>query len=400
MNVSSLRRAGSGLLWMSLLTLSVSCANEAPGAPGGNGGPEPQPEPIPGSGLVLTPVLEGLQRPVHLISPPGDQRIFVVEKGGLVQILENGALRPAPFLDLSAVVSGSNEQGLLSLAFHPDYATNGSFFVDYTDAAGATRVERFQVSGDANVADAASGQLVLSIAQPFGNHNGGHVLFGPDGMLYIAVGDGGSAGDPQGNGQNRATRLGSILRVDVDAGTPFAVPPDNPFVNAAPFLPEIWLWGLRNPWRIAFDPLSGDLYVADVGQSQREEITVVGSDEGGANLGWNVVEGSSCYSTPGCVPSDFTLPQVEYTHDDGCSITGGHVYRGPIEAIRGAYFYSDYCFGWLRSFRFVDGAVTERTEWDAANVGNITSFGEDASGNLYALTEQAVYRLDEAPADP
>jgi glucose/arabinose dehydrogenase len=249
MNVSSLRRAGCGLLWMSLLSLSVSCANEAPGAPGGNGGPEPQPEPTPASGLVLTPVLQGLQRPVHLISPPGDERIFVVEKGGLVQILENGALRPAPFLDLSAVVSGSNEQGLLSLAFHPDYATNGSFFVDYTDAAGATRVERLQVRGDANVADATSGQLVLSIAQPFGNHNGGHVLFGPDGMLYIAVGDGGSAGDPQGNGQNRATRLGSILRVDVDAGTPFAVPPDNPFVNAAPFLSEIWLWGLRNPWR-------------------------------------------------------------------------------------------------------------------------------------------------------
>ncbi|MGI9037886.1 MAG: PQQ-dependent sugar dehydrogenase [Gemmatimonadota bacterium] len=403
MNVLPLRRLGRLLMCVSLLCVSASCANDAPGAPGG--GPNPGADPVPdpgadpdaGSGLVLAPVLDGLQRPVHLISPPGDERIFIVEKGGLVRILENGALLPAPFLDLQAVVSVSGEQGLLSLAFHPDYATNGSFFVDYTDTEGDTRVERYQVSADPDVADPGSARLVLSIAQPFGNHNGGHILFGPDGMLYIAAGDGGAAGDPQGNGQNRETRLGAILRVDVDTAEPFAIPADNPFVDSAPFLPEIWLWGLRNPWRLAFDPATGDLYVADVGQSQREEITVVSPVDGGANLGWNVVEGSTCYAAAGCTPANFTLPQVEYTHDDGCSITGGHVYRGPIEDLRGVYFYSDYCFGWLRSFRLVGGAATESVEWDVANVGNITSFGEDAAGNLYALTEQAVYRIDEAP---
>lgn len=375
-----------------LLALSTTCADDAPGAPGGS-------EPSPTSGqaaLTLTRVVDNLRRPVYLTAPPGDDRLFIVEKGGRILVLADGALRPTPFLEVSDQVSGGNEQGLLSLAFHPDYADNGEFFVDYTDRSGDTRVVRYRVSADADVADPASAREVLSIDQPYGNHNGGHLLFGLDGMLYVTVGDGGSGGDPRGNGQNRRTRLGAILRIDVNREDPFAVPPDNPFVGDDAALPEIWLWGVRNPWRIAFDHESGDLYVADVGQNRWEEITVVGPDQGGANLGWNVVEGRHCHADDGCRPEDFTLPQVEYDHEDGCSVTGGFVYRGPIEAIRDHYFYSDYCEGWLRSFRYAGGEVTEATRWDVPAVGNVTSFGEDADGRLYVLTESAVWRLDEA----
>jgi len=376
-----------------LVGLSVGCADDAPGAPGQDPGAGP---PTGEVSLTLTRVVDGLRRPVYLTSPAADDRLFIVEKGGRILILANGSLRAAPFLDISDRVSGGNEQGLLSLAFHPEYASNGEFFVDYTDRAGDTRVVRYRVSPDPDVADPASAREVLSIDQPYSNHNGGHLLFGPDAMLYVTAGDGGSGGDPRGNGQNRATRLGAILRIDVDAGVPFAVPPDNPFVGQGSALPEIWLWGVRNPWRIAFDPESGELYVADVGQNKYEEVTVVGTDDGGANLGWNLVEGRHCYGDDGCRPADYTLPQIEYGHGDGCSVTGGFVYRGPIEAIRGLYFYSDYCEGWLRSFRYRGGQATESAQWDVSPVGNVTSFGEDADGRLYLLTESAAWRLDEA----
>lgn len=375
-----------------LLALSAACADDAPGAPGSAPGPEP---PTGEVALTLTRVIDGLRRPVYLMSPTGDDRLFIVEKGGRILVFADGALRAAPFLDISDRVSGGNEQGLLSLAFHPEYASNGEFFVDFTDRAGDTRVVRYRVSADPDVADPASAHEVLSIDQPYGNHNGGHLLFGPDGMLYVTAGDGGSGGDPRGNGQNRATRLGAILRIDIDAGDPFAVPADNPFVGQGSALPEIWLWGVRNPWRIAFDREGGDLYVADVGQNQYEEVTVVGPGDGGANLGWNAVEGRHCYADLGCRPADYTLPQVEYGHGDGCSVTGGFVYRGPIPAIRGLYFYSDYCEGWLRSFRYDAGQATESTQWDVPRVGNVTSFGEDADGHLYLLTESAVWRLEE-----
>lgn len=367
----------------------AACGTDDPSAPGGGGDPS--------GAVVLTEIVGGLDRPVHLTAPPGDPRMFVVEKTGAIRIVEDGTLRPTPFLDLGGTISTGGEQGLLSLAFHPDYQDTGEFFVNYTDLGGDTRVVRYRVSADPNVADAASGSVVMSIEQPFANHNGGHLVFGPDGMLYIGVGDGGSAGDPEGHGQNPATRLGSILRIDVDGGDPYAVPSDNPFADDPSARPEIWLWGVRNPWRIAFDYSTGHLFVADVGQSDREEITVVGPGAAGANLGWNVTEGSRCFADPNCAPEDFTLPQVEYGHDDGCSVTGGLVYRGPIEELRGLYFYSDYCGGWLRSFRFEGGSAGERTEWDVPRVGNVTSFGEDMDGELYVLTEVAVYRVDRPP---
>lgn len=372
-----------------LLTATVvGCASDAPGAS----------PPAPGSSsldLALIEVASGLQRPVHLTAPHGDDRLFVVEKAGRIRIIKNGELLVTPFLDLSGAVSGGNEQGLLSLAFHPEFATNGQFFVNYTDVGGSTRVERYEISTDPDMADPTTQHLIMTIPQPFRNHNGGHILFGPDGKLYIASGDGGGRGDPQNNAQNRSVRQGSILRIDVDAGTPFAIPPDNPFVGHNIFLPEIWLWGVRNPWRIAFDMSSGDLYVADVGQNRWEEVTVVHPDEGGTNLGWNVMEAEECFGAVPCDASEFAIPHLTYDHGDGCSITGGHVYRGGIDELRGVYFYSDYCSGWLRSFRFVNGLATQLTQWDVVEFGEVTSFGEGGDGELYMLTENAVFRLEE-----
>ncbi len=386
-------RIPNRLLAGMLLLAAGGCAADVAGTPGGVPGPFPG-QAVPD--LKLTEVVGGLQRPVHLTAPDGDDRLFIIEKAGRIRIFENGTLLPTPFLDLTGSVSGGNEQGLLSLTFHPEFASNGQFFVDYTDSGGSTRIERYEVSANPNIADPTARELIMTIPQPFSNHNGGHILFGPDGNLYIASGDGGAAGDPQENGQNRTTRLGSILRIDVDGGSPFAIPADNPFAGHGTFLPEIWLWGVRNPWRIAFDRSTGNLYVADVGQDRWEEVTVVGPAEGGANLGWDVMEADECFGGTVCDPSEFALPHVAYDHGDGCSITGGHVYRGGIEQLRGVYFYSDYCSGWLRSFRFVDGQAAEQSEWDVANVGEVTSFGEDGTGELYVLTENAVYRLDEA----
>jgi glucose/arabinose dehydrogenase len=380
------------LMALSLLVPSGGCATDAPGSPSR----------APGSSaleLTLREVAGGLRLPVHLTAPAGDDRLFIAEKSGRIRIIKNGTLLSKVFLDLSGDVSGRNEQGLLSLAFHPEFASNGQFFVNYTDGGGSTRVERYRISADPDMADPTTRELIMTIPQPFSNHNGGHILFGPDGNLYIASGDGGAGGDPQNNAQNRSLRLGSILRIDVDNGSPFAIPPDNPFVGHNIFLPEIWLWGVRNPWRIAFDMSNGDLYVADVGQDRWEEITVVGPGQGGSNLGWNVVEAEECFGGTRCELAEFVSPQVVYSHGEGCSVTGGHVYRGGIVGIRGVYFYSDYCSGWLRSFRFVNGMATDQTQWDVNEIGKVTSFGEGGDGEMYVLTESAVFRLEEVSSD-
>jgi len=354
------------------------------------------PPPIGGTSIDLEEVVRGLSNPVHLTAPPGDERLFVTEQSGRIRIIVNDTVRAAPFLDITDKVASGGERGLLSVAFHPDYEDNGYLFVNYTDVAGDTRVERYRVSADPNRADPASARLILAVDQPFSNHNGGHILFGPDGMLYIAMGDGGDAGDPLGHAQNRGTLLGDLLRIDVDRGDPYAIPASNPFVNQSGMRGEIWAWGLRNPWRIAFDRGTGLLYIADVGQGQREEINVVQASQGGLNYGWNFMEGTRCYREASCNSSDLVQPIHEYDHSDGCSITGGLVYRGSrIPALAGHYFYADYCEGWIRSFRYSSGDLVDAREWfPAGSLNRITSFGEDASGELYVLSGTGiVYRL-------
>jgi glucose/arabinose dehydrogenase len=342
--------------------------------------------------------------PVFVTAPPGDHsRLFVVEKRGTIQVVALPSASKTLFLDLRGAVSTGSEQGLLGLAFHPDFATNRRFVVDYTNPNGDTRISLFQTSAtNPDQADPASETVLLAIPQPFANHNGGMVTFGPDGMLYIGMGDGGSVGDPQGNGQKRSTLLGKLLRIGVTAGGQVAIPADNPFVGQADARGEIWSLGLRNPWRFSFDRATGDLYLGDVGQGAREEVDVAASATGGGrglDYGWNVMEGTSCYNASTCDQSGLTLPVLDYTHDEGCSITGGYVYRGAIAAIRGQYFYADYCEGWVRSFKWANGAVTETTSWaDLAPGGPITSFGEDAAGELYLMTSTGrVARIVERP---
>jgi len=343
-----------------------------------------------GAELVLEPVASGLHIPVDLQSLPGDPRLFVVEKVGTIRIIEGGRVLPEPFLDIHDQVSRSNEQGLLGLAFHPDFARNGLLFVNYTDRNGDTRVVRYHVAPDGRHVDPSSRTVILGVDQPYVNHNGGQVIFGPDGMLYIPLGDGGSGGDPHGNGQNLGTLLGKLLRVDVDRRTPYAIPPDNPFVGTPGARPEIWAYGLRNPWRIAFD--SGLVYIADVGQDDWEEVDVQPSKRGGLNYGWNLVEGSHPFH--GGATASTIAPVVEYSHHEGCSVTGGRVYHGPIESLRGLYFYGDYCAGWIETFRYAGGRAAERTRWRVSHKASITAFGEDSNRQLYVLDFGGhVYRI-------
>jgi glucose/arabinose dehydrogenase len=339
------------------------------------------------SGTIRLEQVDGrFKNPVYLASPPGDSRLFIVEQAGRIRIVKNGEALPQPFLDIADRVKSGGEQGLLSVAFHPDYRTNGFFYVNFTDRSGNTRVERFKVSANPDVADAASSKLVIGIDQPYANHNGGLVMFGPDGMLYIGMGDGGSGGDPHGNGQNRNALLGKILRLDVSSD-PYGIPVGNPRTGGRA---EIWATGMRNPWRFAFDRPSGLLYVADVGQNEIEEIDVESATEPGLNYGWNIMEGDHCYRSSSCDREGLVMPKVTYNHSGGaCSVTGGFVYRGRrIPSLVGNYFYSDYCAGWLKSFRMVNGAVTDRREWKTSEtLGHVVSFGEDAYGELYILTE-------------
>jgi glucose/arabinose dehydrogenase len=347
--------------------------------------------PPSGSGVGLQEVVSGLSFPLYLTAPAGDlARLFVVEKTGGIRIVKNGVLLPDPFLDLSAQVSSGSEQGLLGLAFDPEYATNGRFLVHYTDLAGNTALSRFQVSADPDRADPASEQVILTAAQPAPNHNGGQVAFGPDGFLYLGLGDGGPGGDPEGRGQDLSDLLGSILRIDVRAGDPYTVPVDNPFVGNPNARPEVWSYGLRNPWRFSFDRANGDLYIGDVGETEVEEIDVSTAADGagrGVNYGWSILEGSQCFRSPGCDRTGLTLPVLEYSHREGCSVAGGYVYRGTaIPAVQGHYFYSDLCQRWVRSFRYAGGVVTEETSWPTLSTGGtIVSFGEDAAGELYIL---------------
>jgi glucose/arabinose dehydrogenase len=345
--------------------------------------------------------VSGLDDPVDLQAAPGDHtRLFVVEQRGRIRIVRNGAVA-ATFLDIVGRVGFGGEQGLLGLAFHPRYAENGRFFVNYTDHAGDTHISEFRAQPPASdAADAGSERELLFVDQPFPNHNGGGLAFGNDGRLYIALGDGGSGGDPFDNGQDLGTPLGKILRIDVDAGTPFAVPPDNPFVATPGAFPAVWSYGLRNPWRISFDRATGDLMIGDVGQQAVEEVDAgLASRRGGENYGWNIMEGSRCFSpAAGCSSAGLTLPVVEYSHGDGCSVTGGYVYRGcRMPGYHGTYFYGDYCTALVRSFRLQNGAATDQRDWTSAlsrDVDALSSFGVDAAGEIYIVDHNGeVFRI-------
>jgi glucose/arabinose dehydrogenase len=345
----------------------------------------------------LIVVATGLSQPLYAVAPPGDvDRLFIVEQTGAIRILEAGVLLPSPFLTIQSL-SCCGERGLLSVAFHPSYDQSGLFYVDYTDTNGNTRIERFTVSADPNLADASSATLVLAVDQPAGNHNGGLLQFGPDGYLYVGLGDGGGANDQFQNGQDSTTLLGSLLRIDVDGGTPYAIPPDNPFVNDPGARPEIWAYGLRNPWRYSFDRTTSDLYIADVGQGQWEEIDVQpAAGAGGENYGWNIMEGTHCFLSASCDQTGLVLPVHEYDHSSRCSVTGGYVYRGAaLPSLQGHYFYGDYCDGVVRSFRVVGGVATDHRNWSAefGTLPGITSFGEDGGGELYVTAGSNVYQM-------
>jgi glucose/arabinose dehydrogenase len=354
------------------------------------------PDPNGQLSLRLAQVAGGLASPVHLTAPAGDARLFVVEQAGRIRIIRNGQLVARPFLDIVAKVGSGGERGLLSVAFHPNHTSNGFFFVYYTDRNGDTRVERYRVTSNPDSADAGSADLILTVDQPFANHNGGLLLFTEDGKLLVGLGDGGSGGDPMGHGQDRSTLLGSILRLDIDRGLPYVIPSDNPFAGLSSARGEIWAWGLRNPWRFSIDRTEDLIYIADVGQGSWEEVNVERADAGGLNYGWNIMEGRHCYRSGSCNQSNLVLPALEYSHSEGCSVTGGAVYRGSaMPSLRGHYFYSDYCQGWIRSFRYQNGQVTEQRDW-GLDAGSVLSFGEDSAGELYVLTGNGtVFRLEE-----
>ena len=359
------------------ITITVAATPPPPGGPA-----------TPG----LQQIASGLHFPTYLTSPPGDARLFILEKAGAIRVIKDGAVLDAPFLDLtSKVMSDGGEQGLLGLVFAPDYPSSGRFIVHYNDLAGNTRISAFHVSADPNRADPASESVVLAVEQPGVAHKGGQIRFGPDGFLYIGLGDGSDS--DQGRGQSLADLLGSILRIDVSSGSPYTVPPDNPFVATAGARPEIWSYGLRNPWRFSFDPANGDLYIGDVGESHWEEVDYASAANGagrGVNYGWSVMEGLHCVRSQGCDQTGLTLPVLEYDHSEGCAVTGGYVYRGTaLPALQGNYFYADYCPGRVRSLRMEAGVATNQTDWPGlVPGGRVTSFGVDAAGELYLVTEQ------------
>jgi len=355
---------------------------------------------------ALQQLASGLSAPLYAVAPPGDSaRLFIVEQTGRIRVMRHDTLLATPFLDLTGQVRTASEGGLLSLAFHPAYAQNGQFFVDFVGTDSTIHVTRYHVSAtDANVADPSSAQTILSVPhKEYTNHYGGLVMFGPDGYLYVGIGDGGSEGDSVGNGQNTASLLGKILRLDVDGGTPYAIPPTNPFVGQPPALPEIWAYGLRNPWRFSFDPETGDLYIADVGQNAWEEVDVhPGGAAAGQNYGWNVMEGTHCYSPPtGCATAGLTLPVFEYAHGGsgitGCAVIGGYVYRGArFPLLAGRYLFADLCSGWVRSFTLQNGAASDLVDYTPrfGVHANITSLGRDGRGELYVTTlDGFLYRI-------
>jgi glucose/arabinose dehydrogenase len=375
--------------------------------------------------IIATRIATGLTFPVFATSPPGDPtRLFVVEQPGTIKLIKNDTLLARPFLDITSIVNGGGEQGCLGLAFHPDYATNGWFYVYFIQDDGSPNgescIRRYTVSSDPDSADTGSGVPIFLLGQPFTNHNGGTIAFGDDGYLYLGLGDGGSGGDPSDRAQNGAVLLGKMLRLDVDGGDAFpadvdnnyAIPATNPFVGNPAVRDEIWALGLRNPYRWSFDRLTGDLWIGDVGQDCFEEISVVpGTSTGGENYGWDVMEGPNCYDdlplncNRGPCGAGFVDPVHWRAHPAGLiALTGGYVYRGSIEAIQGEYFYAEFYTADIISLRYDGVAVTDTTDWTAtldpptANINQISGFGEDANGELYIVDAGGeIFRIEIDP---
>jgi len=331
-------------------------------------------------GLASELITDGFDQPILVTSAPGTDAMFVVERKGLIKIVTDGQVAPEPFLDLSSnLLSNSIEQGLLGLAFHPEYAKNGRFFAYWTNEDLSSNLVEFSAK-DPTTASTDDFKVLLRIEQPAERHNAGMIAFGPEGLLYLSLGDGGSGGEPA---QDTSNLLGSIVRVDVDNGDPYAIPDTNPMDT------EMWVYGLRNPWRFAIDPVEELVYIGDVGQDVYEEINIVplGAEGAGTNFGWSQVEGTECFRS-GCNIDDFTAPALQYTHDEGCSVSGGVVYRGSvIPELNGHFFYADWCGDLIRSFRYDNGKVVDQLDWteDLGALGQVTSFGTDHDNEMYAV---------------
>jgi len=383
-----------------ILALGLSAAlMSCPYAPGPS-------EPSKGDMMRLALVAQGLSRPLFVTAPPGDDtRLLIVEQGGRIRLCKDGVLASTPFLDLSALIgTASGERGLLGMAFHPDYPNNGIFYVNYTDAQGSSVVARYcRYADDEDRGDPDTAAILLTIEQPFSNHNGGMLAFGPDGYLYIGSGDGGSGNDPQNNGQSLDTLLGKILRIDVDNGDPYAIPADNPFAGQSGARDEIWAYGLRNPWRFSFDRETGDLWIADVGQNALEEINLQpAGSAGGENYGWRNREGDRCRPNESqCEVPGAVEPIHVYANVGSQSVTGGYVYRGAaVPELMGTYFFADFVSGRVYALTRENGEVRVTDETAGLSAGgvslsNIASFGEDNSGELYIVDygAGAVYKV-------
>ncbi|HEY3220338.1 MAG TPA: PQQ-dependent sugar dehydrogenase [Gemmatimonadales bacterium] len=363
-----------------------------------------QPPPPPPGAPALHHV-GNFSGPVYLSAPPADtQRLFVVERGGTVRVLHHDTTQTRPFLDLSGQVqTGYVEQGLLSIAFDPEYATNGRFFVYFNNLNGDIRIVRYTVSSDPDSADETTADTILKVPHPGQtNHNGGQLQFGPDSMLWAGTGDGGGSGDPNGNAQNKHALLGKLLRLDVSGASGYTIPADNPFATDTSGAPEVWAYGLRNPWRFSFDRQTGDLYIGDVGQNRYEEVDVstTSAQRGrGVNFGWNIMEGLHCYPNDPCTTTG-QLPVVEYAHfGNACSITGGYVYRGSaLPVLAGRYFYADYCTGDVHSIQYPSNTTPGNWTSILSPGGSVSSFGQDNKGELYILQlTGSVWRIVPAP---
>lgn len=357
---------------------------------------------IQSQNILLNSFGPSFSEPVE-IKNAGNDRLFVVEKSGVIQILNaDESVNSTPFLDISSIVGSlGSEQGLLGLAFHPNYPSNPNFYVNYTNTSGNTVIANYTVSNNPNIAN-PSGNILLTINQPYSNHNGGCINFGPDGFLYIATGDGGNAGDPGNRSQNLNSLLGKMLRIDIDNGTPYSIPSDNPYLNDndSSTLAEIWGYGLRNPWKFSFDSLTNELWIADVGQENYEEINMVQLNASGLNYGWRCYEGNNTYNASGCAPANtMTFPLAEYNHNSSgqfkCSITGGYVYRGLQQtSLTGTYFFADYCSGEI-------GVLTNTGTWSYQFYepvsGNWSTFGKDNEGELYVadITSGHIYKISQ-----